>query len=167
MNCKKAKSHVALLIGQDLEPAVAEELRNHLDQCGDCHDHYRQMASCLEVLQTPEVEAWNTPGDSLWPQLSVRLAARPANRKPHRYSGWAPSLAVAAACTAMFWVAYRPLHDVAPVRTMRVQPVTDEYSIPPELFQIRSRHAEQESDLSNPRQLTPIEFPILIDESQR
>jgi hypothetical protein len=104
MNCKQAKTQVALLIGNDLEPAALAEVRNHLGQCVDCRQHFDRLSSCLEVLQAPP-RTDNVPEESLWPKLSARLASPNAGQKPHRLSGWAPTLAVAAACTAMFWVA--------------------------------------------------------------
>ncbi len=35
----------------------------------------------------------------------MRLASPTFGQKPHRLSGWGPTLAVAASCLAMFWVA--------------------------------------------------------------
>lgn len=104
MNCKQAKTQVALLIGNDLEPAALAEVRNHLGQCVGCREHFERLSSCLEVLQAPP-RSWNAQDESLWPKLSVRLASPSVGQKPHRLNGWAPTLAVAAACTAMFWVA--------------------------------------------------------------
>jgi predicted anti-sigma-YlaC factor YlaD len=104
MNCKQAKTQVALLTGNDLEPAALADVRNHLGQCVSCRQHFEKLSSCLEVLQAPP-RGFNPEDESLWPKLSVRLASPNAGQKPHRLSGWAPTLAVAAACTAMFWVA--------------------------------------------------------------
>jgi hypothetical protein len=104
MNCKQAKSQVALLIGNDLEPSALADVRGHLGQCVSCRQHFDKLSSCLEVLQAPP-RGYNSEDESLWPKLSVRLASPSAGQKPHRLSGWGPSLAVAAACTAMFWVA--------------------------------------------------------------
>jgi hypothetical protein len=103
MNCKQAKTQLALLIGNDLEPAALQEVRNHVSQCVGCRQHFEQLSSALEVLQAPP-RSWNPEHESLWPKLSARLASPTAGQKPHRLSGWAPSLAVAAACVAMFWV---------------------------------------------------------------
>jgi hypothetical protein len=104
MNCKQAKSQVALLIGNDLEPAALADVRSHLGQCVSCRQHFEKLSSCLEVLQTPP-RGDNPEDESLWPKLSVRLASPNAGQKPHRLNGWAPTLAVAAACTVMLWVA--------------------------------------------------------------
>jgi hypothetical protein len=107
MNCKQAKEKVALLIGNDLDASAVGEVQKHLGQCAGCREHLQQLSSCLEVLQVPAASAFRVEGESLWPQISVRLASPSAGQKPHRLNGWAPTLAVAAACTAMFWVASR------------------------------------------------------------
>jgi predicted anti-sigma-YlaC factor YlaD len=104
MKCKDAKTQAALLIGNDLEPTALEEVRKHLGQCPGCREHFERLSSCLEVLQGP-AQSWNGESESLWPKLSARLASPNVGQKPHRLNGWAPTLAVAAACTAMFWVA--------------------------------------------------------------
>ena len=105
MNCKQAKEKLALLIGNDLDASAVGEIQQHLGQCAGCREHLQRLSSCLEVLQVPAAGAFHAEGESLWPRISVRLASPSAGQKPHRLSGWGPTLAVAAACTAMFWVA--------------------------------------------------------------
>jgi hypothetical protein len=114
MKCKEAKTQAALLIGNDVEPSALEAVRKHLGECVGCREHFERLSNCLEVLQTPP-RSWNADDESLWPKLSARLASPNAGQKPHRLNGWAPTLAVAAACTAMFWVAsgYWPGHQSA------------------------------------------------------
>jgi hypothetical protein len=109
MKCKEAKTQAALLIGNDVEPAALEAVRKHLGECVGCREHLERLSNCLEVLQTPP-RSWNADDESLWPKLSARLASPNAGQKPHRLNGWAPTLVVAAACAAMFWVAlsHRP-----------------------------------------------------------
>jgi hypothetical protein len=104
MKCKEAKTQAALLIGNDVEPTALEAVRKHLGDCVGCRQHFERLSSCLEVLQAPP-RSWNADDESLWPKLSVRLASPNAGQKPHRLNGWASTLAVAAACTAMVWVA--------------------------------------------------------------
>lgn len=105
MNCKIAQSQLALLVGNDLEPAAVDEVRKHLDKCDGCRRHFDRLTAAQEALQTPAEASWSASDESLWPNLSVRLASASAGSKPHRLNGWAASLAVAAACTAMVWVA--------------------------------------------------------------
>src|SRR5580700_7875268 len=117
MNCKQAKEKLALLIGNDLDASAVGEIQKHLGQCAGCREHLQQLSSCLEVLQVPAAGAFRADGESLWPRISVRLASPSAGQKPHRLSGWAPTLAVAAACTAMFWVASYQFTSDSPIRS--------------------------------------------------
>jgi hypothetical protein len=105
MNCKQAKEKLALLIGNDLDASEVGEVQKHLGQCTGCRQHLQRLSSCLEVLQVPAAGAFRAEEESLWPRISVRLASPSAGQKPHRLSGWGPTLAVAAACSLMFWVA--------------------------------------------------------------
>src|SRR5580658_7278017 len=105
MNCKQAQGKLALLIGSDLDVSAIAEVQKHVSQCAGCRERLQQLSSCLEVLQVPAAGTFLGDGESLWPRISVRLASPMAGQKPHRLSGWAPTLAVAAACAAMFWVA--------------------------------------------------------------
>jgi hypothetical protein len=159
MNCKQAKSHVALLIGNDLEPAALADVRSHLGQCVSCRQHFEKLSSCLEVLQAPP-RGYSPEAESLWPKLSVRLASPIIGQKPHRLSGWAPSLAVAAACTAMFWIASKQLIPSGSVEQTvppgRVYPASQQIPLrldgtpaenQPE-FQIRSRAQKPLGDQS-------------------
>jgi hypothetical protein len=124
MNCKHAKTQLALMIGNDLEPRTLEEVRTHLGQCVGCRKHFQQLSSALEVLQAPP-RSWNLEHESLWPKLSTRLASSTAGQKPHRLTGWAPTLAVAAACLAMFWVVSSQWPSVGPAQPadFQTQPV--------------------------------------------
>jgi hypothetical protein len=107
MNCKQARGKLALLIGNDLDGSAMQDVQKHLGECSGCRGHLKQLSSCLEVLQVPVAANFGTGGESLWPNLSSRLASPSAGQKPHRLNGWASTLAVAAACTVMFWVASR------------------------------------------------------------
>jgi Putative zinc-finger len=111
MNCNRAKIQLALLVGNDLEPASAEEVRKHLAQCSGCRGHFARLSESLEVMQLPVEGKWGSYDDSLWKELSVRLAPESVAQKPHRLNGWAATLAVAAACSAMFFVATRQWSD--------------------------------------------------------
>jgi hypothetical protein len=115
MNCKQARGKLALLIGNDLDVSAIAEVQKHVSQCAGCRERLQRLSSCLEVLQVPAAGTFLGDGESLWPRISVRLASPTAGQKPHRLSGWAPTLAVAAACTAMYWVAsYQFVGDTVP-----------------------------------------------------
>jgi hypothetical protein len=141
MNCKQAKGKLALLIGNDLDASAAGEIQRHLGQCAGCREHLQELSSCLEVLQVPAAGAFHADGESLWPRISVRLASPSAGQKPHRLSGWAPTLAVAAACTAMFWVASQqfggnsPNGRVLDPSPLQLQQIDDQSREAPHLYQ--------------------------------
>ncbi|HXY35195.1 MAG TPA: hypothetical protein VEI07_13270 [Planctomycetaceae bacterium] len=142
MNCKQAKGKLALLIGNDLDALAIGEVQQHLAQCAGCREHLQRLSSCLEVLQVPAAGAFSTDGESLWPRISVRLASPTAGQKPHRLSGWASTLAVAASCAAMFWVAsYQFVGDsgspayTMPSRPIPLQQIDQPLNEPPRLYQ--------------------------------
>jgi hypothetical protein len=151
MNCKRAKTQLALLIGNDLEPVAVQEVRKHLDECGSCREHLQRLSASLDVLQAPVNSTWNTQSESLWPKLSVRLASQGAPSKAHRMNGWAASLSVAAACTAMFLVARHqfPSESVSPpqeridLKTISGPPIQP---LHPFLRQLEERSQPRRSD---------------------
>jgi hypothetical protein len=179
MNCKQAKTQAALLIGNDLDPTALQDVRNHLGQCVGCRQHFERLSSCLEVLQAPP-RSWTSEHESLWPKLSARLASPNAGQKPHRLSGWAPTLAVAAACTAMFWVASsrwsadQPVDSPSMLNGFQLQPQPvgappsfDEGSSPSrkgiESRPPRSAHdpSGDESDIMPLRRPSPTAIPVV------
>jgi hypothetical protein len=152
MNCKQARGKLALLIGNDLDGSAMQDVQKHLGECSGCRGHLKQLSSCLEVLQVPAVANFGTGGESLWPNLSVRLASPSAGQKPHRMNGWASTLAVAAACTVMFWVTSRqfgPGDNAVPVGSPAIplHPIGDPASGNP----IRQpRHRDLDDDSARP-----------------
>ncbi len=168
MNCKRAKAQLALLIGNDLDPAAVGDVRKHLDQCGDCRDHLKRLAACLDVLQIPDSSAWNSDGESLWQELSIRLPSETTAMKPHRLNGWAASLAVAAACAAMVWVTSRQWPD-RPAReggSIQIQPINDDSPIPidgqnPDEFRAKDRRLDDKSGKLQRRSITTSPIPVV------
>ena len=102
MNCRRAKQNIALFAGNDLDGLSARELRRHIKECPACADHWRKMKSSVAVLQTPSGES-RPIGDSVWPGLAVRLPEQRETRPADRFNGWAPALAVVAACVLMLF----------------------------------------------------------------
>jgi len=150
MNCKQAKAQIALLAGNDLEPVATQEIRRHLDECGGCRQQLQQLRSCLEALQAPAHDALSGEQESLWPQLSVRLAKQAPQRQPHRLNGWAPALTVAAACSIMFWFAARQTsNDGLPAESpMAVSPVNSPgYDRLPDLERFAPRNSDDFSSI--------------------
>jgi len=158
MNCKRAKTQLALLIGNDLEPVAVQEVRKHLDECGSCREHLQRLSASLDVLQAPVNSTWNAQSESLWPKLSVRLASQGAPSKAHRMNGWAASLSVAAACTAMFLVARHqfPSESAPAQQGIQLEPVLEQ-PIPPlhpflrRLEKMQPRPSDDDSELRSDR----------------
>jgi predicted anti-sigma-YlaC factor YlaD len=101
MNCRQAKADIALWIGEDLpEPQHREELRRHVAACPECRAHYKRMKRTIAVLEHADRAATYDSGDSLWPELSRRIARRPESA-PSRFNGWLPFTAMTAACLAL------------------------------------------------------------------
>jgi predicted anti-sigma-YlaC factor YlaD len=167
MNCKRVKAQLALLVGNDLDPCATDEVREHLGKCSECRGHLSRLSVCLESLQVPAENAWNSEHDSLWEKVSVRLARQSAGERPHRMNGWAATLAVAAACTAMVWIASRQLPvGPAPVQDqMRLQPVND--PVPPDDQQdpnelrLRMRRFEERSGRRSLQGDQPSAVPVI------
>jgi hypothetical protein len=152
MNCKRVKTQIALLIGNDLDPVTAQSVRKHLDECAGCRQHLQQLSSCLEALQGPVNAPW-TGAESLWPELSAKLATRAKNagetEKPHRLNGWAPTVAVAAACALMFWLTSNQQSGNQGADadfSIRPTPVSMP-AIPPEFFSPRAGRNNDQSDM--------------------
>lgn len=103
MNCKRARLHIALDVGDDLDSSAAAELERHLAECAECRDYRRCAAGTLDSLHDETAEAPGELQDSLWPDLLEKLPPRPG-RVPD-FNGWWVALAVSAACVAilMFW----------------------------------------------------------------
>ena len=161
MNCKQAKTHVALLIGNDLEPAALADVRNHLGQCVSCRQHFEKLSSCLEVLQAPP-RGYSPEEESLWPKLSVQLASPTTGQKPHRLNGWAPSLAVAAACTAMFWIASKHWSPTGSVEQAvpngMVYPASQQIPLRPDGMPAESPREFQFAPRRSPWAINPVQW---------
>ncbi len=107
MNCKRARSEIALWVGDDLDQSARHELERHLAECPSCRDHRNRMRASLDMLYGAE-DSVDTSGDSvasthdsLWPGLSGRLELRDEARKASRFNGWVASLSLAAMVLAM------------------------------------------------------------------
>jgi len=104
MNCKRAKLHIALLIGDDLEDAAQAELHEHLRECAPCREYHEGMIAVPSPFEDLEERTALPQHDSLWPGLLDRLPSQPGLRL-HDFNGWWAALAVAVACfaIALFW----------------------------------------------------------------
>ncbi len=105
MNCKQAKQNIALFAGNDLDPMSTRDLKRHLKECPGCVEQWERMRTSVEALQT-HCPSSGPIEDSVWPEIVVRLPKqRTVRQRPNRFNGWAPSLAVVAACGLMVMLA--------------------------------------------------------------
>lgn len=103
MNCRQAKSDIALFIGDDLpDRSRREELRRHVSACPGCRKHYKRLKGTLRVLEHADREPTYDAADSVWPELSRRIEvqSRSGGRRA-RFNGWFPFVAMTAACVAL------------------------------------------------------------------
>lgn len=98
MNCKQAKSQLALWVGPDGEVIPPRELLEHVNACQCCQQHWKALRQSLDLLELlaedPEVDG----RQSVWPRVSKCIAARYACGHGERFNGWMPAIAVTAAC---------------------------------------------------------------------
>lgn len=113
MNCRRAKSDIALWAGNDLDEPSLFGLRNHLQACPACRSYLEEMQALMRLVdecplrdQGDEISK-SAVEASLWPSLSARLVSLPSPRHDH-FNGWLPAVAVAAVCLAMVIVASPP-----------------------------------------------------------
>ena len=148
MNCRRAKQNIALFAGNDLDRISARELRRHLKDCPACVDHWRKMKASVAALQTP---CWNSRpiGDSVWPGLAVRLAEQRETRPAERFNGWAPALAVVAACVLMLFFSQSssPTAGTDAARMTPASVLSPGFTAESDWPDARSRHAPSADDI--------------------
>jgi len=116
MNCKRAKTEIALWVGQDLDEHSQFALERHLAECPDCRSHRKRMQRAMNALQGEEsVPAGENPSSEntlsrLWPEVAVRSASFEDDRRAGRgrFNGWVPATAVMAACILLTLYVIRP-----------------------------------------------------------
>lgn len=115
MNCRQAKSDIALWIGDDLpDRSRREELRRHVSACPGCRKHYKRLRGTLQVLEHADREQTYDASDSVWPELSRRIEVQSqSGGRRARFNGWFPFVAMTAACVALV-VTMNP-HGAMPV----------------------------------------------------
>lgn len=122
MNCRHARSDLALWVGRDLtDTQRREELRRHVSHCPECRSHFARLKQTLRVLEQADETPTYDAAASLWPELSGRIQHRAASRGPtSRFNGWFPFVAMTAACALLVVVmetrpAQRPTPAISPI----------------------------------------------------
>ena len=101
MNCKRARSEIALWVGNDLDEEAEAKLEQHLAECHHCRKYLREMQASLSTLREPNHDSYRSQFDSVWPRLSTQLPSREKIRRAERFNGWLPAATVVAACLMM------------------------------------------------------------------
>lgn len=109
MNCKQAQQDIALFVGQDLDdPRDRDDVKRHVATCPDCRQHYRRMKGALKVLGQADAPETYVATGSLWPELATRISDRSSVGPRGRFNGWAPFVAMTAACLTLMLVVNEP-----------------------------------------------------------
>lgn len=74
MICKIARHELALLVRNDLSPADAAAVRNHLGCCFDCQKLYTELQAAMSVLDAVNTQQLEATHRSVLPKLEVALA---------------------------------------------------------------------------------------------
>lgn len=116
MNCRQAQQDIALFVGHDLDdPRDRDDVKRHVATCPDCRAHYRRMKGTLKVLAHADAPETYTTTGSLWPELAGRINDRRPTGPRGRFNGWAPFVAMTAACLALMVVVNEPQNPTGPV----------------------------------------------------
>jgi predicted anti-sigma-YlaC factor YlaD len=109
MNCRQAQQDIALFVGQDLDdPRERDDVKRHVATCPDCRAHYRRLKGTLKVLAHADAPETYTTTGSLWPELAGRINNRRPTGPRGRFNGWAPFVAMMAACLVLMVVVNEP-----------------------------------------------------------
>ncbi len=110
MNCKQAYDDIALYVGNDLSDEAIPKLERHLGNCPNCKKHYQSMKNSWSLLhESGDQFLVESLHDSVWPDVSVKLAKRQEER--HQFNGWIPAAAILAASFVVFLVSDVSVHQ--------------------------------------------------------
>ncbi|MCA9004393.1 MAG: hypothetical protein KDA70_03895 [Planctomycetaceae bacterium] len=107
--CNGLKSRVALAVGNDLSDDELKLLEKQLKNCEQCRSQYDQLQKSYEALQN-QFDSAPVPSlqDSVWPQVSAKIAARRRKNRPTRFNVLLPTLTTIACCLALMLVTNKP-----------------------------------------------------------
>ncbi len=103
MTCDRYRPMLALLVGNDLDPREAAEVRHHLSDCGCCQGQWEALQAAIGSLQLVSRNTVIPEKGSLWPLVSRRVKSRPVV-VDETAPGWLTLGAFAAACAAVLWL---------------------------------------------------------------
>ncbi|QDT40945.1 hypothetical protein Pan241w_10040 [Gimesia alba] len=107
--CNGLKSRVALAVGNDLSGAELDLLEKQLKNCEQCRSQYEELQKSYEALQK-QFDSAPVPSlqDSVWPQVSAKIAARRRRNRPTQFNFLLPTLTTVACCLALLLVTNSP-----------------------------------------------------------
>ncbi|WP_417382340.1 anti-sigma factor family protein [Gimesia sp.] len=113
--CNGLKSRVALAVGNDLSDDELRLLEKQLKNCEQCRLQYDQLQKSYEALQN-QFDSAPVPSlqDSVWPQVSAKIAARHRKNRPTRFNALLPTLTTIACCLALMLVTNNPRSELQP-----------------------------------------------------
>lgn len=103
MTCDRYRPLLALLVGNDLDPREAADVRQHVSGCASCQTQWKSLESSMAVLHVVSQKTVTPAPRNLWPELSQRLRTRIA-AKHEPAPGWMTLGAFTAACAAVLWL---------------------------------------------------------------
>lgn len=113
--CNGLKSRVALAVGNDLSGEELELLEKQLKNCDQCRAQYEELQKSYSALQQ-QLDSAPVPSlqDSVWPQVSAKIAARRRKNRPTRFNFLLPTLTTVACCLALLLVTGQPRYEASP-----------------------------------------------------
>ncbi|WP_298860958.1 hypothetical protein [uncultured Gimesia sp.] len=107
--CNGLKSRVALAVGNDLSDAELVLLEKQLKSCNLCRSEYEELQKSYDALQN-QFDNVPVPSlqDSVWPQVSAKIAARRRKNRPTQFNFLLPTLTTVACCLALMLVTNSP-----------------------------------------------------------
>lgn len=107
--CNGLKSRVALAVGNDLSGTELELLEKQIKNCEQCRSQYEELQRSYDALQN-QFDSAPVPSlqDSVWPQVSAKIAARRKRNRPTRFNFLLPTLTTVACCLALLLVTNSP-----------------------------------------------------------
>ncbi|QDT90904.1 anti-sigma factor family protein [Gimesia algae] len=113
--CNGLKSRVALAVGNDLSDDELRLLEKQLKNCEQCRSQYDQLQKSYEALQN-QFDSAPVPSlqDSVWPQVSAKIAARRRKSRPTRFNALLPILTTVACCLTLLLVTNSPRPEQQP-----------------------------------------------------
>jgi anti-sigma factor RsiW len=108
MTCDRFRPKLALLVGNDLDPREASEVRQHLGGCPACQAQWDAIQASTMVLKTVVLhsvarQATLPASGSLWPMVRAKLVKQ-STRAPESTPSWFTIGAFSAVCAAVVWL---------------------------------------------------------------